>query len=159
MLSPTRQHGLYYLVRRVVFSLSSEFLQTGSVYVKEGGKQEFEIERRTQRHRGKKYIKVYGYICRFNVTFIIRSRQDALSDRSGRTKIGFLLTLTQDLENLIWKWENSYCDRKSIKSGWNSVTMTGFNSLPHHLCSIFPVFKCIGQMFLFFIYFLINPNL
>lgn len=38
-----------------------------------------------------KYIQVYGYICRFNVTFIIRSGQGALSDGSGRTKIGFCL--------------------------------------------------------------------
>lgn len=70
-------------------------VSTQPVFVGEGGKQELGRERRNQRHRGKKthlkYIKVYGYICRFNVTFIIRSQQDALSDRSGWTKIGICL--------------------------------------------------------------------
>lgn len=63
---------------------------------KEGGRETSvrKIKEKPKAQRQKihpKYIKVYGYICRSNVTFIIRSRQDALSDRSGRTGIGFCL--------------------------------------------------------------------
>lgn len=38
-----------------------------------------------------KYIKVSGYICLLNVTFIIWSQQVSWSDRSGHTNIGFCL--------------------------------------------------------------------
>lgn len=72
---------------RIVLASASRHTASVCTCVCEGGRE----TKGTAAKKQPKNIKVYGYICWFNVTFIIRSQRDALSDGSGRTKIGFCL--------------------------------------------------------------------
>lgn len=97
------------------------------VCVKQEGKQELGRERRNQRHRGENTPKIHQGL-RLHLWFQCDLYHPITAGRiKWRVRVHenrILLTLTQDPENLIWKWERSYCDRKSMESGWYSTAMT-----------------------------------
>lgn len=88
---------------------------------------ELERERRNQRHRGKNTPKIHQGLqlhLLFQCDLYHPITAGRIKWQVGVHKNRILLTLTQDPENLIWKQEGSYCDRKSMESGWFAVTMT-----------------------------------
>lgn len=126
--------SLYPWFRHKVFLLAFATLHTGRVCVcewaREGGREGDERKKDKGETKGieaKNTPKIHQGLrlhlsLQCDLYHPITAGRIKWQVRAHRNRI--LLTLTQDMENLIWKREGSYCDRKSMECGWYSAKMT-----------------------------------